>query len=523
MEIPIQGISVKDKLFTHRFVPARCLTQSLLCAKYRAEMRIIMNELKCCRLHMGPATCALDLGDGSERGEYVNQDYILNRLGRPQRAISLMFCYYPLDEGWSGRASEAHAHDDVSFAWDYPYDDYFPYTGGINGDRNGDVFRYMRDVRRHGQDVLLTLTIDPHVSDDHLKAIGKDLSTFGRVMLRINHEANGNWFSFNKRCTYKEVADFFVRASDVIRAEAPNVKTIICIGGIEKLDATKITMEEDFSQTVLAGDIWSVDKYMALHWGWPYDVAEPGGESHARYQVEFTYNTSKLSFKRYTELNGGVAKPMVMSEFNADADVTGPYDQCKMAKEFISMLKKEESPWLSGLSFYQFRDRGGLGLELQDPNNAEVGIEQPVMDTYREMLNDPYFMPEMTYGEELTLPVTLRWGGSEDAEGISVPLSFEADPHYAEAYFENSSKDAGLMLELNGTWFYKAPGVGYLNLMSAFYRKHLNGPEKLTMKIFAPPADGENDPAQGSDWATNYYYELKELPRLRIRYAPVEA
>ena len=35
------------------------------------------------KLHMGPAQCALDLGDGSERAEYVNQDYILHKLGRP--------------------------------------------------------------------------------------------------------------------------------------------------------------------------------------------------------------------------------------------------------------------------------------------------------------------------------------------------------------------------------------------------------------------------------------------------------
>ena len=44
-------------------------------------------------LHMGKAMCAVDLGDGSERGEYVNQDYILNKLGRPHRAVNLMYCY----------------------------------------------------------------------------------------------------------------------------------------------------------------------------------------------------------------------------------------------------------------------------------------------------------------------------------------------------------------------------------------------------------------------------------------------
>ncbi len=39
-----------------------------------------MSELKAKALHMGPAQCAVDLGDGSERGEYVNQDYILQKL-----------------------------------------------------------------------------------------------------------------------------------------------------------------------------------------------------------------------------------------------------------------------------------------------------------------------------------------------------------------------------------------------------------------------------------------------------------
>lgn len=61
------------------------------------------------RIHMGKAKCAVDLGDGSERGEYVDQDYILAKMGRPHRSISLMYCYYPLDEGWPGRASVVHA------------------------------------------------------------------------------------------------------------------------------------------------------------------------------------------------------------------------------------------------------------------------------------------------------------------------------------------------------------------------------------------------------------------------------
>jgi len=472
-------------------------------------------------VHIGPAKCAMDLGDGSERGEYVNQDYILEKLGRPHRAISLMYCYYPLDAGWPGRASVVHASDTVSFAWDYPYDDYFTYRGGIGGDLSQEPFVSMRDVRRHGQDVLLTLTIDPHVSDAHLIAIAKDLSTFGRVMLRINHEATGNWFSFNKRCSYQEVADFFVRASDLIRENAPNVKTIICIGGIENLLEEKMVKEEEFAKTIPAADIWSTDKYVALHWGWPYDIAEEGGSTHKRDKAEKTYEETKRSYLRFLDLNQGVSKPMVMSELNADGDVTGPYEQCDIVKRFCDLLKEDQDTWMSGISFYQFRDRGRLGLEIENPNNKDVGIEQPLLKTYKEIIHDPFFMPAVDILDETILPVTLRWGGAEDATGLSVQVTLEGNPHFAEAYFEGDLKAANLMLELNGHWFYKAPGVTCIDMMAAFFEKPLQKEETLTFKIFAPPASGENDPAQGEDWMENYYTTLTALPKLRIRYGAV--
>ena len=106
-----------------------------------------MSEIK--KIHMGPAKCAVDLGDGSERGEYVNQDYILNKLGRPHRAVSLMYCYYPLDETWPARARNAFKDKEITFQWDYPYDDYFTYKGGIGGTTDDEPFTCMRDVRRH--------------------------------------------------------------------------------------------------------------------------------------------------------------------------------------------------------------------------------------------------------------------------------------------------------------------------------------------------------------------------------------
>lgn len=478
-----------------------------------------LNENKLLNIHMGKAKCAVDLGDGSERGEYVNQDYILHKLGRPHRAINLMYCYYPLDKGFPERASVAFASDDVGFAWDYPYDDYFTYKGGINGNTEGEPFNYMRDVRKHGQDVILTLTIDPNVSDEHLVKIAQELRTFGRMQLRINHEATGSWFSFNKRCTYQEVADFYVRFHNIIKREAPNVITILCIGGIENPDATEIEKEKEFTEAVKATDVWSVDKYMALHWGWPYDIAETGGNSHKRDTVESTFDLTKKSFLRFKELNGGVSKPMVMSEFNADGDVTGPYDQAKMIKDFCDMLKNEPADWFSGFTFYQFRDRGRLGLEIEDPNYADCGIEQPAMATYKEIIHDDYFYPEMTVSDETTLPAKLRWGGSEDATGIAIPLHFEKNPTFCEITFD---EDLNLMMEINGKWFYKSAKAKTIDLMSAFFEKPLDGKADMTLKIFAPPATGENDGSQGEDWLTNSYTTISKMPDIRIRFAPTE-
>lgn len=473
---------------------------------------------KLLKIHMGSAKCAVDLGDGSERGEYVSQDYILSRLGRPHRSISLMYCYYPFDKHWPARISEAMKDANVSFQWDYPYDDYFPYLGGLGGSRDGQPFEQMRDVRRHGQDVTLTITMDPRVTDEQLAAIGDDLRSFGRLFLRINHEATGSWFSFNKRATYQEVADFYCRACRVIKEHAPNVQTVLCIGGIEDLSSEEIVMEKEFAQAVRETDIWSVDKYMALHWGWPFDVAEMGGNSHGRSAVRDIYALTKASYERYKYICGGAEKPMVMSEFNADGDVTGAYEQAEMVRLFCDILDEDKADWFSGFTFYQFRDRGRLGLEIEDPNNSEVGIEQPVMSTYRELINRERFLPSMTEKGEAKLPVKLRWGSSEDADGIALPLHFDGDPHFCELVFED---DSNLMIELNGRWFYKSPKARTIDLMPAFYENRLGGSADMTLKIFAPPASGEND-LSAEDGLLNYFYTLEKLPKIRILTAPVE-
>jgi len=478
-------------------------------------------EYKIYRIALKPAKCAVDLSCGSERGEYVNQDYILNKLGRPHRAINLMYCYYPLDDGWPSRASVVHASDDIGFAWDYPYDDYFPYTGGIGCGTEGEPFCFMREIRARGQDVILTLTIDPHVTDEHLYKIVSELSTFGRLMFRINHEATGTWFSFNKRCTYQEVADFYVRFHNIIKKEAPHIKTILCAGGVEDKESDKIEMEDEFANAVRVTDMWSVDKYLALHYGWPFDVAEKGGETHLRYRTDDVYNFAKRSYKRYIELCGGAVKPMVLSELNADGDVTGAFEQADELKAFTALLKNDPEKWLSAFTFYQFRDRGRLGLEIEDVNNNSVGIEQPVMSVYKKIIHEPFFSPVIETGEELALPATLRWGGSEDSTGLSIALHFEKNPVFCEINF-NPKDELNLIMKLNGRWFYKSPKAKTIDLMSAFYEKPLTGPADLNLNIFAPPASGENDPSCGmDDWRINYYTQIDRLPDIRVRFEPV--
>jgi len=471
------------------------------------------------KITMTAAQIAVDLGDGSERGEYVNQDYILHRLGRPHRAINLMYCYYPLDAGWPVRASDLPRKDGTSptGAWDYPYDDYFPYEGGLAG-KTGDCqpFASMKDVRRHGQDIILTLTVDPAVSDAHLVRIAEELRPFGRLMLRINHEAMGSWFAYNKRFSYQAVADFFVRFHKIIKEHAPHIRTILCVGDGKVHETGKLKYEDEFAEAISVADIWSADTYLSLHFGWPFDIAEPGGMTHKRVTNQDIFDGLKFENERF--LAYGNARAFALNEFNADGDVNGPFEQASQVEEFYLDLPKEAS-FVGAVTFYQFRDRGRLGLEIEDPSNADCGYEQPIFETYKKIIALPQHLPEMTQGEDVSFPAVLRWGGSEDADGISIPLSLESAPVFCEATFDGEGADLNLMLEINGRWFYKKPGAKTIDLMPAFFTATAGD---VALNIFAPPPTGTNAPGplQGDDWAINYRTQIKNPPKMRIRYRP---
>ena len=525
------------------------------------------------KVRLTPAGCALDLGDGSERGEYVNQDYILHRLGRPVRAINLMYTYYPLDPEWPSRSSEAHPDMEVHGQWDYPYDDYFPYGGGTGGDRNAKIFQEMRDVRRHGEDVLLTLTTDCRIPDEEIIAIAKDLKPFGRLRLRVNHECAGRWFTHNRRYSYEEVGEFFVRFSRIIKEYAPNISMIFCSGFIGA--DGKMEKEDAFWDAFRAADIWSGDRYFTLHFGWPFNVCETGDLTYAVNPVDDYIEGMNKTVKRLTEICDGRQKPFSASEFNVDGDVTGPVLQGDSLIRFADYMEQNRPDWKYSLSLYQFRDRGRLGLEIEDPNNPEVGIPQPLMEDFKKLLKRPFFSPGVEEDETLYIKndadqkedgesalkadgsgikedgsarnevsaqidstafpqgmdegrtpdtltdLPLRWGGSEDADGLELTFRLEKTPVFFEVLFP---EEANIMLSINGRWFYKAPGVRMIDLMPAFFSPDaptvIPGQE-LKVLLFAPPADGENPETDEADWAENYCTTLAELPKFRIRYAPV--
>ena len=460
------------------------------------------------RVLLKPARCAVDLGNGSERGLYVNQDYILQRLGRPHRAINLMYCYYPLDKEWPARISEVMKPATTGDAWGYSYDDYFPFVGDA-------PFAQMADIRRHGQDVILTLTCDPAVTDDMITAIAEKLRPYGRIMLRLNHECTGSWFAYNKRCTYQEVADFFVRFCRVLRKTAPNVQVILCAGSI---DGEKLEKEEEFTEAARTADIWSLDQYLSLNWGWPNEVAEKDNFNHKTSNVRGIFDLLHRSYDRYCVVNGGQGKPMQVAEFNDDGDVLGPVAQARRVREFYDLIEREGDGWLTGLTMYQFRDDGRLGLEITDPNNPEVGIPQPLLGTYREIIHRPYFTPAMEAQPLENAAMPLRWGGAEDAEGIGMEVRLEREPVFCEAVFENVLKDMNLMLCFRGRWFAKKPGVDRVDLLSSFWEKPMDGPETTMLTLFAPPADGKNPVTDQPDWDVNYRAVLPSLPAMRIRY-----
>lgn len=457
------------------------------------------------RVKLSPAACAVDLGDGSERSEYVRQDYILRALGRPHRAINLIYCYYPLNKGWPKRASSAFRNKG-GFIWGYPYDDYFPYRGGIDRKDDAEVFEQFRDIRRHGQEVTFTLTADCAISDDHIRAIARGLRPFGRMRLRLNHECDGTWFAFNRRYSYAQVAAFFVRFAGILKKEAPHVRLVSCWGSLGKGRSSKLEHEEDLAASLSVADAWSTDKYLSLHFGWPFKQCEPGdlGKTYSVISDRTMWRLMETCHRRFTALTGQ-DKPFEICEFNSDGSVGGLHWQARRMERFYRQILERRPSFLKGITYYQFRDRARLGLEREDPNDITVGVPAPFLPIYRDLIRDPYFLPRESWYQPVTAP-TLEWRSSDDCDGLGWKLSLKRRPVFLE--FLCGKKD-NLLIKVGNEWFYKKPGIEYVDATLGAERWDTR--TSLPILFLSPPADGENPGFQSA-----YHSRLSALPRLRL-------
>jgi hypothetical protein len=459
------------------------------------------------RVGLTPAACSLDLSDGSERSEYVGQDYILSLLGRPHRYINLIYCYYPLDKGWPKRVSNVFKNKG-GFIWGYPYDDYFPYSGGLSGDPTGPVFQQMRDIRRHGQDVSLTLTADCAISDDQIKAVARDLRPFGKMRLRLNHECDGFWFAFNRRYSYEEVARFFVRFARIVRTEAPLVRMVSCWGSVPDYKTSRLIHEKELAPMLPVADVWATDKYLSLHFGWPFKSCEPADldKTYSAISDRDMWFLMETTHKRFAEMTGE-DKGLEIGEFNVDGSVGGLEHQSRRAERFYRRILKEKPPFLKGITYYQFRDRARLGLERENPNDPTVGLPSPFLPVYKELIQQPHFLPK-EHWSRLNGAATLEWRAADDSDGLGWRIPLKSKPVFLELLF---GKNDNLMIHAGDDWFYKKPGVEWVDVTLSAGRWRRAKPFPLS--VFAPPADGMN-PGGASSFATR----LKDLPQMRLLY-----
>lgn len=457
---------------------------------------LVLNMVQIKYVIMKSPQCALDISDGSERGEYVPQKYLFKAIGRPSRSVNIMYEYHPNDKNWP----EMGTLINKKYRRKRVTNGYFPYMAIYKGNTDCNPFNSMRDIRKYGQDVQLTMTFDFNIPETDLIKIAKDLRSFGQIIFRINHECNGHWFTFNKKNTYTEVGKFFVRFHHILHEYAPNVKTNACFNGISKFNKLGSHMGEDeLGPAFRIADVVSFDFYHSLHWGWPDDGYDPVKDGiHAKikkvkeaYKIsheewwEILYNFHNLML----EINEGEEKDIYIGEANTDADVVGLQAQAQWVYDFYNQVKKRNHSWLKGITFYQFRDRGGLGLEYEDKSNPTKGKPNPALAAYRDIAQDPYFNPcfEISPVKVKSQLLELEWKSSEDAKGIYIE---DKIPPLTKAVLLKFDSGSNVIIKAGKKWFYKSPFVNTIDISSS-----LDKESKLKIYIFAPPPSGENLPA----------------------------
>ncbi len=412
------------------------------------------NTLQIRQCHSGRKGASLIISNGSERGDYINCSDMQKKFSSIHDGVQIMKTYYPSDPSWTdkGRISSIKKTK-ASYAWDYDYDDYMPLQFDSE---HGCTYRELQEVKLIGADIHLTLTMDMSLSDEELLAIFGKLKNFGRVYLRINHEANGKWFRHHKLHTYKEVSDFFVRCHNLMKIVSPEIKSVFSLTGdifvrnegcsIVTRKLAKIDRDNLFDALAVA-DYWSVDKYVSLNWGWPYSYPD-NSESYFDQSVSTWWRIIEELYLLMIAENGGVMKPLFLHEFNSDSDVVGDDGQCLAIKEVYERIKESDFPWLAGICFYQYCDEGGLGL-IKGSNGMYK--DNPSLNTYREMLKK--FSPCLTYAENQWnhKSYSFVWSDSKTAKGVAFNV-----PTRACRYTNNMSHNVYIVK--NELWHLLLPG-----------------------------------------------------------------
>ena len=445
------------------------------------------------RVRLAAPPCTIGITDGSERGDYVPQPHILEQIGRPHHIVNLMFQHYPDMEDWPTQGVKWRGffrNNSLNKG-----DGYFPLVLDKRG-RWGQLYlRQIEDVRAHGQEPQLTLTIHCDTPDEVLVRIAESLRPYTPMRIRINHECNGTWFHFNQRWTYKQVSDFFIRFHRILHLHSPGVKTVACWNGpgdpdgLDTNDGNSMRgrlTEDQLAPMFRTADIISFDQYASLHYGWP-DPAFNRKSPSQFFKVPFDLWWKHLEnfHAQICRVRGGDVNVEV-HEINEDAALVGSRAQAEWTRRFYAEALQRRLPWLTNITFYQFRDRGGLGLEAEDPRDPSIYKPRLALSAYRDGIANDHFGYRVQAVAETNPrgPFPMEWQSAIQSEGIEFTFKVPAKASQATLVFP---AHAHLLVGVGGVWRIKAEGTSRI-------RFDIPTPSgSVTARVFAPPADGRNN------------------------------
>jgi hypothetical protein len=462
----------------------------------------------------------LFVSDGSERSTYMPQAKAIELLGAVHSGVNLMSCYYPGQSFWPERRlfgpEVPHFRHSPKDEWgETRLQDPNEWTDGYYSldieDPENEVLRQIQDVRRHGQDVRLTLTADIDTPDADLERIADVLSDYGRMQLRLNHEANGcTWFRFarnvgenrgeERRRLYYEISQFFIRAHHLFGSVAPNVQFVACYNGpgeramrgeVGAGELPALGRDELGLMYLLPGIVVSLDQYGSLHYGWPgHKIEDPPvtGPVEAAEHQAFALTPETLCegierpFQQAISRMRGEQTRIDLGELNFDEDIHGPQIQSHMVHQAYRWIRANPET-VGSVTFYELTDRGGLGLFRQRAYGDLEELETTILlEVYRDIMSWPEFQPRRRVTSEVEPgadSVRLEWRSAVDADGLELlPEEPAGGIDFKESYWRRVQLDHP---------------DGSRQLLHTDRREvGLNGPVE-SVKVFALPPDGRDN------------------------------